>query len=110
VIVDVLLAGRDAEHPLANRRRQAMLDELGPLRIPNPRIQPPGRPERSIHRAQQQRARVRSSATPSKSATALRPWTRAKAIVSVPQSACTEEILLSQLTRSRKAAFADSRS
>ena len=53
VIDEVLVAERDAEHPLGDERRHAVLDELGPPRVPKARRETLHEPDRAIRRPQQ---------------------------------------------------------
>ena len=59
VVVEILVTERDPEHPLANQRRDVVLDQVRtPLVVKAPR-KPSHHSDRSIRGAQKQRARIR---------------------------------------------------
>ena len=59
VVVEVLVAERQPEDPLANERRHAVLDQLGLAPVIEARREPLHQLDCPVGRAQQQRARVR---------------------------------------------------
>ena len=58
VIVQILVAQREAEHPLHDQRRDPVLDQRGPAVILETRGQAVDEADRAVRRAEQQRARV----------------------------------------------------
>ena len=59
VVVEILVAKRDPEHPLADQRRHLVLDQLRAPHVVKARRKPIHHPDRAIGRAQQQRPGVR---------------------------------------------------
>ena len=59
VIVQVFIAERDREHPLAHQRRNLVLDQLRAPLVVKARRKPANHSDRAICRAQQQRSGIR---------------------------------------------------
>ena len=59
VVVQVLVAQRDPEHPLAHQRRDLMLDQILDAAVVKARGKPIHQLERTIRRPQKQRAGIR---------------------------------------------------
>ena len=59
VVVEILVAERDPEHPLTDQRHDLVLDQFRPSLVVKARRKPIHHSDRSIRRAQQQRSRVR---------------------------------------------------
>ena len=59
VVVQILLAKRDPEHPLTDQRYDLMLDQVSPPLVVKARRKPIDHPDRSIRRSQKQRPGVR---------------------------------------------------
>ena len=64
VVVEVLVAKRDASHPLRHQRHDLMLDILLTASVTETRSKSGHQPDRTIGRAQQQRSRIRRDHTP----------------------------------------------
>ena len=77
VIVEILIAERDPEHPLADQRHHLMLDQLRAPLVVKARGEPIHHPDRPIRRAQQQRPGIRGDRPASNAATTSRPSTGA---------------------------------
>jgi hypothetical protein len=63
MIVEILVAERQREHPLADKRCHAVLDQLRPAPVLKARGEPLDEPDRPICRAEQQRAGIRRDGT-----------------------------------------------
>ncbi len=72
MVVEVLVAERDGEYPLPDKRRDRMLDMGLGSPIDKARCQPIHHPDRPIRRAQQQRPRIRCDRTTVKRRTTWR--------------------------------------
>jgi hypothetical protein len=59
VVVEILVAERDSEYPLADQRRHLVLDQFRPPGIGKARRKPPDQPNHPVRRSQQQRPGVR---------------------------------------------------
>ena len=59
VVVQILVAERDPEHPLADQRRHLVLDQVGAPLVVKARGKPIHHPDGPIRRAQQQRSGIR---------------------------------------------------